>query len=58
MLFGLIRGWKNGLFVEIASVIAVIVAFYGAMQFSYLIGDYLSGKLRWDAGCIKIASVG
>ena len=56
MLFGLIRGWKNGLFVEIASVIAVIVAFYGAMHFSYLIGDYLSDKLSWNASYIKIAS--
>ena len=53
---GFVLGWKNGFFVEITSVIAVIVALYGTIHFSYLLGDYLGEKLQWDASYIKITA--
>ena len=56
LIIGLIKGWKNGLFVEITSVIAVIAAFYGAMHFSYLIGDFLGEKFNWTPAYINIAA--
>ena len=34
LLFGLIRGLMKGLFVEVASLIALIAGIYGAIHFS------------------------
>ena len=54
LAYGLYRGWKNGIFVEVASILALIVAFYGAMHFSYLVSDYLSQQLDWNETGVKI----
>ncbi len=48
LLFGLWKGLKNGLFVELASIIALIAGIYGAIHFSYIAGDYLSQKTDWN----------
>ena len=39
LIYGLYKGLKNGLFVEIASIIALIAGLYGAIHFSYIAGD-------------------
>jgi membrane protein required for colicin V production len=54
--YGLFRGLKNGFFVEISSVIALIAGIYGAIHFSYITSDYLSQQLDWDATYIKITA--
>jgi membrane protein required for colicin V production len=46
LLWGLYKGLKNGLLIEIASIIALIAGLYGAFHFSYISADYLSA--RWD----------
>ncbi|MEJ2163289.1 MAG: CvpA family protein [Robiginitalea sp.] len=56
LAYGLIMGLKNGFLVEIASVVALIAAIYGAIHFSYLLGDYLSEQLNWEPSYIKIVS--
>ena len=56
LAYGLYKGLKNGLFVEIASLAAIIIGLYGAIQFSYLTGNYLSLKMEWDENYIKIAA--
>ena len=56
LAYGLFRGLKNGFFVEIASVIALIAGIYGAIHFSYLTSDYLNQRLDWDASYIKITA--
>ncbi|MGB5654253.1 MAG: CvpA family protein [Robiginitalea sp.] len=56
LAYGFYRGWKNGVFVEVASILAVIAAFYGAMHFSYLSADYLNQQLDWNETAIKIAA--
>lgn len=48
LIWGLFRGLSNGLFVEIASIIALIAGLYGAIHFSYITGDYLSNTMQWD----------
>ncbi len=48
LLFGLVRGFSKGLFVEIASLGALIAAVYGAIHFSYFVGDYLKEQVSWD----------
>ena len=48
LIWGLWKGLKNGLFMEIASIVALIAGIYGAIHFSYITGDYLSEHLEWD----------
>ncbi|MDM9631256.1 CvpA family protein [Robiginitalea aurantiaca] len=56
LLFGLYKGWRNGVFVEIASVVALIAAFYGTIHFSYITAGYLSEQLDWNETFIKISA--
>jgi len=48
LVWGLWKGLKNGLFMEIASIVALIAGIYGAIHFSYITGDYLSKHLEWN----------
>ncbi|WP_297691227.1 CvpA family protein [uncultured Eudoraea sp.] len=56
LVYGLYKGLKNGLFVEIASLAAIIIGLYGAIKFSYLTGSYLSQNMDWNENYIKIAA--
>ena len=53
---GLYRGLKNGLFVEVASLVALIAGIYRAIDFSYITGDHLSEQFNWSDQYIKIAA--
>jgi len=56
ILFGLIRGFMKGLFVEIASLVALVAGVYGAINFSYFAADYLKDKTSWDEKTIAITA--
>jgi membrane protein required for colicin V production len=56
LLYGLYKGLKNGLLIEIASIIALIAGIYGAIHFSYYAGDYLSKNMEWDERYINITA--
>lgn len=56
LVWGLFKGLNNGLFVEIASIIALIAGLYGAVHFSYITGDYLSDKMQWDQRNMKLTA--
>ena len=56
LLFGLIKGLKNGLLIEIASLIALIAGLYGAFHFSYIVGDYLSQHFTWDENYMNLTA--
>ncbi|MET6989368.1 CvpA family protein [Sediminicola arcticus] len=56
LLFGLLKGLKNGLLIEIASLIALIAGLYGAIHFSYIVGNYLSGHLDWDENYMNLTA--
>ncbi len=56
LLWGLWKGLKNGLFVEIASLLALIAGIYGAIHFSYITGDYLSERMDWNERYISITA--
>jgi len=56
LLYGLYKGLKNGLFVEIASIVALIAGIFGAIHFSYIAGDYFSENMQWDERLIKLTS--
>lgn len=48
IVWGLFNGIRNGLLVELASIIALIAGLYGAIHFSYIVGDYLSTNMEWN----------
>ncbi len=56
LAYGLYKGFKNGLFVEIASLIALIAGIFGAIHFSYIAGDYLHQHIQWEERYLNIAA--
>ncbi|GAB1857841.1 CvpA family protein [Flavobacteriaceae bacterium MHTCC 0001] len=56
LLFGLIRGLMKGLFVEIASLGALIAGVYGAIHFSNFAADALMDKVSWDEKYVNIVA--
>ncbi|SFR37565.1 membrane protein required for colicin V production [Robiginitalea myxolifaciens] len=56
LALGLYKGLKNGLFLELASIIALIAGIYGAIHFSYITADYLSERVNWELRTLKIAA--
>lgn len=56
LLFGLIRGFMKGLFVEVASLVALIAGVYGAIHFSNFAAGFLDSKLDWDEKYINIVA--
>ncbi|MBT8307228.1 MAG: CvpA family protein [Maribacter sp.] len=56
LIYGLYKGFINGLFVEIASIIALIAGLFGAIHFSYIAGDYLSQNMEWNERYINITA--
>lgn len=56
LVWGLYKGLTNGLFVEVASLVALIAGLYGAIHFSYIAGDYLAEKFDWSEQYLKIAA--
>ncbi len=56
LLFGLIRGLMKGLFVEVASLLALVLGVYGAIHFSYFVADFLEPKVDWDEKTMNIVA--
>ena len=56
LLFRFIRGIFKGLFVEVASIVSIVVGVYGAIHFSYFVSNFLVNKVDWEAKYITIVS--
>ena len=56
ILFGLVRGFMKGLFVEVASLVALIAGVYGAIHFSNFAAEFLQTKTEWNEKTINIAA--
>lgn len=54
LLLGLIGGFRKGFFVEVASLVALIVGVYGAIHFSNFAGDFLMEKVDWNEKTVNI----
>ena len=48
LIIGFVRGLMKGLFIEVASLVALIGGVYGAIHFSYFVGDYLEESVSWS----------
>ncbi len=56
LLFGLVRGFMKGLFVEIASLVALVGGVYGAIHFSNFVASYLESKTEWSEQTINVTA--
>ncbi|MFP4844358.1 CvpA family protein [Winogradskyella sp. PE311] len=56
LLFGLIRGAMKGLFVEVASLVALVLGVYGAIHFSYFATGLLESNVDWNEKTINIVA--
>lgn len=56
LIFGFVRGLLKGLFVEIASLAALILGVYGAIHFSYFASAILKNYVSWDEKYLTIAA--
>lgn len=56
LIIGLYQGIKNGLFVEIASIISFILGVFLAIKFSYLVKGFLDDFVSWNPQTIQITS--
>ncbi len=56
ILFGLVRGFMKGLFVEVASLIALVAGVYGAIHFSNFASEFLEAKVDWNEKTIHITA--
>lgn len=58
LLFGLIRGLIKGLFVEVASLLALVIGIYGAVHFSFFAAEFLDARVNWDEKMLNIVAFG
>lgn len=56
LLVGFWRGYLNGFFVELTSLVALVAAIYGSIHFSNYAGDWLLLNTEWDNSTITIVS--
>ena len=56
ILFGFVRGLFKGLFVEIASLLALVLGIYGAIHFSFYTAEFLDAKVDWNEKTINIVA--
>jgi membrane protein required for colicin V production len=56
LLFGLVRGFMKGFFVEVASLVALIAGVYGAIHFSDFAATFLQDKTEWNEKTINITA--
>ena len=56
LLFGFVKGLTKGLFIEVASLVALIAGIYGAIHFSFYAKNILNSYLSWDLKYISLTS--
>jgi len=56
LILGLFQGIKNGLFVELASLVSLILGIYLAIKFSFLARVMLSAIVHWNPKTIQISA--
>ena len=56
LVFALIRGLRNGLFVELASLVSFFIGIYIAVKFSYIVGNLLGDSISSSTKTAKVAA--
>lgn len=56
LLYGCIRGIWNGFFVELASLVSLLIGVFLAIKFSFVIKSILENHVSWNPKTIQIAA--
>ncbi|MGB0186407.1 MAG: CvpA family protein [Flavobacteriaceae bacterium] len=56
IIYGVIKGFFKGLFVEVASLLALMLGVYGAVHFSNYASEFLSNYVDWSEKTMNITS--
>jgi membrane protein required for colicin V production len=54
LILGAVRGFMKGLFVEVASLLALVLGVWGAMHFSSYASDLLKSQVSWNEKTLQI----
>lgn len=54
LAFALYKGVRNGLFVELASLVSLLAGIYFAIKFSSFIKEILAGFVKWNPNTIQV----
>ena len=58
ILFGAFKGFRQGVIVELASLLALVLGISGAIQFSGFVADQLVVYIDWDKRYVDLAAFG
>ena len=56
LIIGLVKGFRNGFFVELASLVSVLLGIFIAIKFSYLTKSYLENHGTWNPKTIQVVA--
>ena len=56
LAFALYKGIRNGLFVELASLVSLLAGIYFAIKFSSFIKELLAGFVKWNPNTIQVVA--
>lgn len=56
LAFAFYKGIRNGLFVELASLVSLLAGIYFAVKFSSFIRDILMGYVKWNPNTIQVVA--
>lgn len=56
LLYGIVRGYLNGFFIEIASFLSLIIGIFVAIKFSSFAESFLSAHVSWTPKKIQIVA--
>ena len=56
LIFGTVNGFLKGLFIEVTTLVGLVLGVYGAIHFSYFLGDFLKDQVSWDESMLQLVS--
>ena len=56
LVFGLVKGLRNGLFVELASLISLFIGIYVAIKFSYVVRSAVGSVVSWSPKTVQVTA--
>ena len=56
LILGIFKGFRNGFFVELASLVSILLGIYVAIRLSFITKSYLEKEVSWDPKTIQVAA--
>ena len=56
LIYGFVRGFWNGFFIELASFVSLLLGIYVAIKFSYLMKSIVASHVSWNPKTVQIVA--